>query len=82
MPRKTISFTEKQDKFIQAKIASGDYMSDSEYIRDLVRRDQENALRSAVLEGLRSGVSDRNVLDIIEDAKARMLADVKLSPNP
>ena len=82
MPRKTISFTEKQDKFIQARIAGGDYTSDSEYIRDLVRRDQENALRSAVLEGLHSGISESNVLDIIKDAKARMLADVKLSPNP
>lgn len=81
MPRKTITFTEKQEKFIQARIDIGDYVSDSEYIRDLVRRDQENSLKDAVLEGLQSGISQRNVLDIIKEETARMLTDDRLSSN-
>ncbi|MFC3121810.1 ribbon-helix-helix domain-containing protein [Agaribacter flavus] len=48
MPRKTISFTDKQDEFIQARIASGDYTSESEYLRDLVRRDQESDRHSLI----------------------------------
>lgn len=81
MPRKTITFTEKQERFIQARIDIGDYVSDSEYIRDLVRRDQENSLKNAVLEGLQSGISQLNALDIIKEETARMLTDGRLSPN-
>jgi antitoxin ParD1/3/4 len=81
MPRKTITFTEKQERFIQARIDIGDYVSDSEYIRDLVRRDQENSLKDAVLEGLQSGISQLNVLDIIKEETAKMLTDGRLSSN-
>ncbi|MDA1314227.1 MAG: type II toxin-antitoxin system ParD family antitoxin [Acidobacteria bacterium] len=67
--RKTIILTDKQDEWIKARIASGDYTNDSEYFRDLIRRDQERsgrfqALKSAVQEGLDSGVSDRTVGEI------------------
>jgi len=75
MPRKTITFTDKQDEYMQARIASGGYTSDSEYVRDLVRKDQEEALKMAVLEGLSSGISERNVMDIIKDETERMQAN-------
>ena len=46
--RKTITFTEKQDKWIKSRITDGEFTNDSEYIRDLVRRDQaKNAKFSA-----------------------------------
>jgi antitoxin ParD1/3/4 len=38
--RKTITLTDKQEQWVKAQIASGDYTNDSEYFRDLVRRDQ------------------------------------------
>ena len=44
--RKTITFTEQQDQWIKAKIAGGQFTNDSEYIRDLVRRDQEKTPKS------------------------------------
>jgi antitoxin ParD1/3/4 len=44
--RKTITFTEQQDQWIKAKIAAGQFTNDSEYIRDLVRRDQEKKRRT------------------------------------
>ncbi|MGI9304078.1 MAG: type II toxin-antitoxin system ParD family antitoxin, partial [Gammaproteobacteria bacterium] len=62
--RKTITLTEKQDEWIKAQITSGDFTNDSEYIRDLVRRDQEQnakflALKQAIQEGVDSGESDK-----------------------
>lgn len=70
MVRKTISFTEQHDEWIKSRIASGDYASDSEYVRDLIRKDQrENeklaSLRAAIADGLSSGISDRDVKDIM-----------------
>lgn len=54
--RKTITLTEQQDAWIKAKIAEGGYTNDSEYIRDLIRRDQHyEVLRQALVEGEESG---------------------------
>ena len=74
--RKTITLTEAQDAWIKAQVANGDYTNDSEYFRDLVRRDQEKAraLKSAVDEGLVSGPSARSVEDIWTEAEARFNA--------
>ena len=77
--RKTITLTDKQDDWIKARIASGDYTNDSEYFRDLIRRDQEQnakfrALKSAIQEGLDSGVSDRTLGEIWAAAEARYKA--------
>ena len=38
--RKSITFTKQQDFWIKQQIEKGDYTNDSEYLRDLVRRDQ------------------------------------------
>ena len=74
--RKTITLTDKQDQWIRSRIAAGEYTNDSEYIRDLVRRDQEQnakfrALKSAIQEGLDSGISDKTLRDVWEEAEAR-----------
>jgi len=81
--RKTITLTDKQDQWIKAQIAAGEYTNDSEYIRDLVRRDQEEnakfmALKQAIQEGLNSGVSDKSVTDIMEEVESRLKADGRL----
>ena len=74
--RKTITLTDKQDQWIKAQIAAGGFTNDSEYIRDLVRRDQEQnaqymALKQAIQEGLDSGVSNKTVGEIWEEAEQR-----------
>ena len=71
--RKTITLTYQQHDWIKAQIANGDYTNDSEYLRDLVRRDQEKfrSLKAAVEEGIASGPSDRTVDDIWAEAEAR-----------
>ena len=38
--RKTITVTDQQDNWIKAQITAGQFTNDSEYIRDLIRRDQ------------------------------------------
>lgn len=58
--RKTITLTDKQDGWIKAQIDAGHYTNDSEYIRDLIRREQERSaaiesVRAALIEGEASG---------------------------
>lgn len=58
--RKTITVTDQQDNWIKAQIATGAFTNDSEYIRDLIRRDQASkadieAIRAALIEGEESG---------------------------
>ena len=58
--RKTITLTAKQDDWIKAQIEAGRYTNDSEYIRDLIRREQERSaeldvIRAALMEGEASG---------------------------
>jgi len=61
MSRNTLSFAlpEAMRSYIDARVASGHYGNTSEYIRDLVRKDQaEEAkarLRALIEEGLASG---------------------------
>lgn len=74
--RKTITLTDKQDQWIKTQITAGGFTNDSEYIRDLVRRDQEQnaqflALKQAIQEGLDSGISNKTVGEIWEEAERR-----------
>jgi len=39
MHRKTVTLTKQQDDWIKSQIESGHFGNDSEYIRDLIRRD-------------------------------------------
>ncbi len=60
MHRKTITLTEQQDRWVKGQIESGHFGNDSEYIRDLIRRDQQAKerlamLRQALTEGELSG---------------------------
>ena len=60
MHRKTITLTEEQDDWVKSQIKSGHFGNDSEYIRDLIRRDQQAKerlamLRRALVEGESSG---------------------------
>ena len=81
--RKTITFTEKQDKWIKSRITIGEFTNDSEYLRDLVRQDQAKnakfcALKSAITEGMDSGISGKTVPDIMKEIEERMQADGRL----
>ena len=81
--RKTITLTDRQDRWVKSRVAAGGFTNDSEYIRDLIRRDRErNAgyleLEAAIREGMDSGVSGRTVTEIMEEVEARLRADGRL----
>ena len=65
MSRQTMSFAlpESMREYIDNRVAAGNYGNTSEYIRDLVRRDQEEQakkrLRDLIEEGLASGPGRR-----------------------
>ncbi len=74
--RKSITFTETLSAWVQWMVEGGDYANESEYIRDLIRRDRkENAefmnLRAEIQKGLDSGVSSKSVDDIWKEAEQR-----------
>ncbi len=81
--RKTVTFTEQQDKWIKAQIEAGEFTNDSEYLRNLVRLDQANnakfhSLKSKLVEGLESGVGTKLLPEIMEEVEARMREDGRL----
>ncbi len=80
--RKTITLTDQQDRWIKTQIERGGFTNDSEYIRDLIRRDQESTkfrmLKDAIQDGLDSGTSDRTVPQIMEEVEARLKANGRL----
>lgn len=51
MIRKTVSMPDEMGEWIAEQLAKGRYSNESEYVRDLIRRDQENQRK---LENLRS----------------------------
>jgi antitoxin ParD1/3/4 len=71
--RKSITFTEQQDAFVKSLIEQGFYTNDSEYIRDIIRKDQERRkrivdLNDALIEGIESGPTDATIASIWEEA--------------
>lgn len=57
MIRKTISMPDAMGKYIEKRVKVGQYGNDSEYIRDLVRKDQAErdavaAIQRAIDEGM------------------------------
>ncbi|MCF6219797.1 MAG: type II toxin-antitoxin system ParD family antitoxin [Robiginitomaculum sp.] len=77
--RKTITVTDQQNAWIKSRIASGDYTNDSEFLRDLLRKDQERTEKIAnmqrlVTEGFESGISELSVDEIWEQARAPIKA--------
>ena len=81
--RKTITLTDQQDQWIKTQATAGNFADDSEYIRELIRRDQEEsarvqALKAAIQEGLDSGVSDKTVPAIMGEVEARLRNDGRI----
>lgn len=60
MASMNISLPDPMRDWVQAQVDKGTYASSSDYVRDLIRRDQEKwdklqALQQAITEGLQSG---------------------------
>ena len=75
MAQMNISIPDKLKGWAESRVAEGRYSSTSDYVRDLVRRDQEaeeklRALRAAIDEGLASGISDRDPFEYLDELRA------------
>lgn len=82
MHRKTITLTEQQDSWVKGQIESGHFGNDSEYIRHLIRRDQQSQervaeLRQALLEGENSGKPKALDISAIKAAARKRMQDTK-----
>ena len=77
MAQMNVSLPEALKAWAESRVAEGRYSSTSDYVRDLMRRDQEYAeklqrLQEAIDEGFASGVSSRSVDEIFADARKRI----------
>ena len=75
MVKKSVSVTDQQDSWIKAQIEIGHFGNESEVIRELIRerqiKEQETpteiaAIRAALIEGEKSGISDLTPDDIMQ----------------
>lgn len=77
MAQLNVSIPPALKSWIDHRVAEGRYSSASDYVRDLVRRDQESEpddiewVRAMVAEGLASGISDETPETIIDNVIAR-----------
>ena len=70
MASMNISVPDPMRDWVQGRVESGQYVSVSDYVRDLIRRDQaqadaRDALIAASVEGEQSGISERRIPDIL-----------------
>ena len=74
MVKKTYSITKTLNQYVKQRIKSGEYASDSEYVRELIRRDQEENreiayVRSKLIKAEQSGFSEKNRDQILAEIK-------------
>jgi len=79
MATMNVSLPDPMKEWVEAQTKTGRYSNASDYVRDLIRRDQERSdklaeLQRLVTEGLESGVSDRSKEDILQAARERLAA--------
>lgn len=83
MVKKTYSITKTLNQYVKQRIKSGEYASDSEYVRELIRRDQEENreiayVRSKLIKAEQSGFSKKNRDQILAEIKERARANGNL----
>jgi antitoxin ParD1/3/4 len=69
MAQMNISIPEKLKGWAEQRVAEGRYSSTSDYVRDLVRRDQEQE-EKLIDEGRASGVSDSDPFEYLAELRA------------
>ena len=77
MATMNVSLPAPMKDWVEDQAQTGRYSNASDYVRDLIRRDQERAekiahLKHLVDEGRQSGVSARSMAEIRADARRRL----------
>ncbi|MBL4852755.1 MAG: type II toxin-antitoxin system ParD family antitoxin [Robiginitomaculum sp.] len=77
----TLSLTDLDRRWMDGMIASGEYVSNSEYIRNLIRRDKESRtetpaeiayIRAKLIKSEQSGFTDLGRDEILAKSKAEL----------
>jgi antitoxin ParD1/3/4 len=82
MATMNISLPDQMKEWVEAQAESGRYSNASDYVRDLIRRDQEREewhaeLQAAVDVGVKSGSGTRSMGQLKEDALERLSGTAK-----
>lgn len=83
MVKKSITLTQQQNEWVQSQLAVGKYASDSELLRDLIRKEQArndevNVIREALIAAEDSGLSNREPADIMAEVLSKRSIDGKV----
>ncbi len=76
MATMNVSLPDPMKDWVEAQAETGRYSNASDYVRDLIRRDQERQDKIAHMQGLvtralESGVSDKSMDEILNEARKR-----------
>lgn len=79
----SVSLSDQLRGFIKSRVQSGDYHNESEYIRDLVRKDREKLsddqkLLNLLRQSEQSGVSSSTLHELMSSVKERLKQDGRL----
>ena len=74
MATMNVSLPDPMKDWVESQTATGRYSNASDYVRDLIRRDQERRTKIAhmqalVTEAVESGTTDKSMDDILAGAK-------------
>jgi antitoxin ParD1/3/4 len=76
MATMNVSLPDPMKAWVESQVEGGQYGNTSDYVRDLIRRDQNDreqtqALQEAITKGIESGISDRTMKDILKAARSK-----------
>lgn len=76
MATMNVSLPDPMKEWVEAQARTGRYSNASDYVRDLIRRDQERAdklaeLQRLITEGLDSGIGTRSMTEVLEIARTQ-----------
>ena len=76
MATMNVSLPDAMKDWVEGRARTGRYSNASDYVRDLIRRDQERAdkiasIQKLVEDSLASGISSQSVEEIFDEAIAR-----------
>ncbi len=76
MATMNVSLPNPMKEWVESQVKTGQYGNASDYVRDLIRRDQQDReqikiLQQAISKGIESGISDRSMLEILKEARKK-----------
>jgi len=83
MPRQTITFTEPNHDWLQARVDSGEFKTHTEAVNDALRRVREiengvDTIRAKLIAAEQRGFSDRTPEQILERSKDELRGNGEL----